>query len=176
MLVQPFAGGLTQFDSSSVVQSVTTNGTTFGNLTNISIDEQGYVTASFDNGITRRIAQVAIATFPNANGLRGINGNAYRVSQESGTYSLKAAGTGGAGFRFLYAAFLQEAAALLQKPALRDLSLQLTAIGDGWRDFALHAARMNKGRSEIDLPLLADCIEKLAGRERALFKALWRAV
>ena len=43
------------------------------------------------------IAQVAVATFPNADGLRGINGNAYRVSQESGTYSLKAAGSGGAG-------------------------------------------------------------------------------
>jgi hypothetical protein len=85
-------------------------------------------------------------------------------------------GTGGAGFRFLYAAFLQEAAALLQKPALRELSLQLTAIGDGWRDFALHAARMNKGRSELDPPMLADCLAALARRERALFKALWRAV
>lgn len=91
------AGGLTQFDSSSVVQAVSTNGTTFGNLTNIAIDDQGFVTAAFDNGITRRIAQVAIATFPNADGLRGVNGNAFRVSQESGTYSLKAAGTGGAG-------------------------------------------------------------------------------
>jgi flagellar hook protein FlgE len=92
------AGGLTQFDSASVVQAVTTNGTTFGNLTNISIDEQGFVTAVFDNGITRKIAQVAIATFPNADGLKAINGNAYRVSQQSGTYSLKAPGTGGAGF------------------------------------------------------------------------------
>jgi flagellar hook protein FlgE len=91
------AGGLTQFDSASVVQSVTTNGTTFGNLTNISIDEQGYVTAAFDNGITRRIAQVAVATFPNPDGLHAINGNAFRVAQESGTYSLKGAGQGGAG-------------------------------------------------------------------------------
>jgi flagellar hook protein FlgE len=92
------AGGLTQFDSASVVEAVTTNGTTFGNLTNISIDEQGFVTAVFDNGITRKIAQLAIATFPNADGLKAINGNAYRVSQESGTYALKAPGTGGAGF------------------------------------------------------------------------------
>ncbi len=92
------AGGLTQFDSASVVEAVTTNGTTFGNLTNISIDENGFVTAVFDNGITRKIAQVAIATFPNADSLKAINGNAYRVSQESGTYSLKAPGTGGAGF------------------------------------------------------------------------------
>jgi flagellar hook protein FlgE len=92
------AGGLTQFDSASVVEAVTTNGTTFGNLTNIAIDEEGFVTAIFDNGIARKIAMVAIATFPNADGLRAINGNAFRVSQESGSFSLKAPGTGGAGF------------------------------------------------------------------------------
>ncbi|MFZ4605572.1 MAG: flagellar hook-basal body complex protein [Caulobacter sp.] len=92
------AGGLTQFDSESLVQSVATNGTAFGNLTNIEIDERGFVTAIFDNGISRQIAQVAVATFPNADGLTPISGNAYRVSQESGTYNFKTAGAGGAGF------------------------------------------------------------------------------
>ena len=92
------AGGLTQYDSQSVVQAVLTNGTAFGNLTNIEIDESGYVTAIFDNGVTRRIAQVAIATFPSGDNLKPVSGNAYRVSQESGTYNLKAPGTGGAGF------------------------------------------------------------------------------
>jgi len=92
------AGGLTQFDSESLVQSVATNGTAFGNLTNIEIDERGFVTAIFDNGISRQIAQVAIATFPNADGLTPISGNAYRVSQESGTYNFKTPGAGGAGF------------------------------------------------------------------------------
>ena len=91
------AGGLTQFNSQSVVQSVNTNGTAFGNLTNIEVDDEGYVSAIFDNGVTRRIAQVAIATFSNANGLKGVNGNAYRVTNESGTYSLKTPGQGGAG-------------------------------------------------------------------------------
>jgi len=91
------AGGLTQYNSQSVVQSVNTNGTAFGNLTNIQVDEQGYVSAIFDNGVTRRIAQVAVATFSNPNGLKGVNGNAYRVTNESGTYSLKAPGQGGAG-------------------------------------------------------------------------------
>ncbi|ATC23865.1 flagellar hook protein FlgE [Caulobacter vibrioides] len=91
------AGGLTQYNSQSVVQSVNTNGTAFGNLTNIEIDEGGYVSAIFDNGVTRRIAQVAIATFSNPNGLKGVNGNAYRVTNESGTYSLKAPSQGGAG-------------------------------------------------------------------------------
>lgn len=92
------AGGLTQFDSQSVVQSVTTNGTAFGNLTNIEIDERGFVTAIFDNGVARQIAQVAVATFPNPDGLRAINGNAFRVSEQSGTYNLKPPGSGGAGF------------------------------------------------------------------------------
>lgn len=92
------AGGLTQFDSQSLVQSVATNGTAFGNLTNIEIDERGFVTAIFDNGISRQIAQVALATFPNADGLIPVNGNAYRVAQQSGTYNFKTAGSGGAGF------------------------------------------------------------------------------
>ncbi|MBO9708812.1 MAG: flagellar hook protein FlgE [Caulobacter sp.] len=91
------AGGLTQYNSQSVVQSVNTNGTAFGNLTNVEVDAQGYVTAIFDNGVTRRIAQVAIATFSNPDGLKAVNGNAYRVTNESGGYSLKAPGDGGAG-------------------------------------------------------------------------------
>jgi flagellar hook protein FlgE len=91
------AGGLSQLDSQSVVQSVTTNGTAFGNLTSIQIDDQGYVTANFDNGVTRRIAQVAIATFPNPDGLKAVNGDSYAVSLNSGTYNFKAPGDGGAG-------------------------------------------------------------------------------
>jgi hypothetical protein len=59
---------------------------------------------------------------------------------------LEEIGTGGAGFRFMYAAFLQEAGEFLGKPALRDLSLELTAIGDLWRDFSYHAARFFKKR------------------------------
>jgi flagellar hook protein FlgE len=91
------AGGLTQYNSQSVVQSVNTNGTAFGNLTNIEVDDEGYVSAIFDNGVTRRLAQVALATFSNANGLKAVNGNAYRVTNESGAYSLKSPGQGGAG-------------------------------------------------------------------------------
>lgn len=91
------AGGLTQYDSASVVQATLTNGTAFGNLSEVKIDEKGFVTAIFDNGVTRQIAQVAIATFPSPDSLSEVSGNAYRVSQGSGTFNLKAAGTGGAG-------------------------------------------------------------------------------
>ena len=91
------AGGLTQFDSPSAVQAVTSNGTTFGNLTSIKIDANGFVTAVFDNGVTRQIAQVALATVPNADGLTQLSGDAYRISTASGNFTLKAAGTGGSG-------------------------------------------------------------------------------
>lgn len=91
------AGGLTQYDSASVVQAVLTNGTAFGNLSEVKIDDTGFVTAIFDNGVTRRIAQIALATFPSPDALLESSGNAFRVSQGSGTYNLKAAGTGGAG-------------------------------------------------------------------------------
>lgn len=90
-------GGLTQYDSGSVVQAVLTNGTAFGNLSEVEIDESGFVTAIFDNGVTRKIAQIALATFPSPDSLSESSGNAYRVTQGSGTYNLKAAGTGGAG-------------------------------------------------------------------------------
>lgn len=90
-------GGVTQYASKSVVQSVSTNGTMFGNLNGISIDDDGYVTAAYDNGVTRQIAQVALATFPNADGLKSMSGDAYAVTLDSGTYNLKAPGAGGAG-------------------------------------------------------------------------------
>jgi hypothetical protein len=44
-----------------------------------------------------RFAQVAVATFANPNGLIALDGNAYRRSNASGPFSLKGAGTGGAG-------------------------------------------------------------------------------
>ncbi|MEN5114016.1 flagellar hook protein FlgE [Brevundimonas diminuta] len=91
------AGGLTQYDSTSIVQATYTNGTAFGNLTEVKIDEAGFVTAIFDNGVMRKIAQVALATFPSADSLTEVSGNAFRVSQNSGTFNLKAPGTGGAG-------------------------------------------------------------------------------
>lgn len=111
-------GGITQLDSQSVIQSITTNGTAFGNLTNVEIDASGIVTAVFSNGVTRPIAQVAIATFPNPDGLTPISGDAFQVSQDSGTYTLEQPGTGGAG---------QLDPSTLEASTV-DLSSQLTAL------------------------------------------------
>lgn len=85
-------------------------------------------------------------------------------------------GTGGAGFRFLYAAFLQEAAVLAERPALATLADRLTIIGDGWRALALKAARMVKGREPVDPPALAALLRRQADDEHSLFRDLLAAV
>lgn len=81
-------------------------------------------------------------------------------------------GTGGAGFRFLYASFLQEAAALLDKPKLSVLAERLTAVGDEWRRFALHAAKMCKGRMPMDYGMLADQLLACADQEEVIYREL----
>lgn len=85
-------------------------------------------------------------------------------------------GTGGAGFRFMYASFLQESAELIGRPALADLADQLVNIGDGWREFALAAARMCRGRDPLDTGALALLIDRQAQREKEFFGELRRAV
>jgi hypothetical protein len=85
-------------------------------------------------------------------------------------------GTGGGGFRFLYAAFLQEAAELTQRPTLTDLAEQLLAIGDDWRAFALAAARMLRGRDPMEPRAIAALLRKQADAEQQFFHTLDRAV
>jgi hypothetical protein len=84
-------------------------------------------------------------------------------------------GTGGGGFRFIYASFLQEAADLLARPALNELSEALVDIGDEWREFALSTARMIRDREPLVPSTLADKLRLIADREQAFFRDLRRA-
>lgn len=81
-------------------------------------------------------------------------------------------GTGGAGFRFVYASFLQEVARLTDRASLADASRELTDTGDEWRRFALFAAKMCKGRTALDYERLAGQLELCAEREKQLFSRL----
>jgi hypothetical protein len=81
-------------------------------------------------------------------------------------------GTGGAGFRFLYASFLQEASGILDKPKLKEISAELVAAGDQWRAFALEAAKMCKGRAEMDLNGLSERLMNCAELESVVYKKL----
>ncbi|MDB5813447.1 MAG: hypothetical protein JWN23_564 [Rhodocyclales bacterium] len=85
-------------------------------------------------------------------------------------------GTGGGGFRFLYAAFLQEAADIIGRRALAELAEQLLAIGDDWRAFALASARMLRGRDPMEPPAIAALLRKQADAEEQFFRTLKHAV
>ena len=87
-------------------------------------------------------------------------------------------GTGGGGFRFIYAAFLQEAAVILKNDKLKELSAEMTIIGDMWRDFAVNAARVYKNRSnQTDVyNALADELLVIAAKEETFFKNLKKAI
>jgi len=87
-------------------------------------------------------------------------------------------GTGGGGFRFIYAAFLQEASVIMESDTLKQLSFEMTEIGDMWRDFAVEASRVYKQRSaKHDVyNLLADLLTNIANREEQFFKKLRKAV
>jgi hypothetical protein len=85
-------------------------------------------------------------------------------------------GTGGGGFRFLYAAFLQEAAQITGIAELSALSERMNEIGDGWREFALKAARMIKSREPFEPKKLAEMLHSQAEREKEFFQALKRTI
>jgi len=87
---------------------------------------------------------------------------------------LEEIGTGGAGFRFIYAAFLQESSLILDKPRLSELSVEMGAIGDRWRDFALIAGRIFKNRAgqAESFQAASDILMEIANREEKLFREL----
>lgn len=89
--------GVTQYDSTSTLISSTVNGALFGGLSGVRIDEEGYLTALFDNGVQRQVFKLPLATFQNPDGLSAITGNAYLRTDDSGSYTLLEAQTGGAG-------------------------------------------------------------------------------
>ncbi|VAW49851.1 FIG00655207: hypothetical protein [hydrothermal vent metagenome] len=96
--------------------------------------------------------------------IRAFIGHIVRMQEEIGT--------GGAGFRFIYASFLQESASLIDSPALMEASSMMTEVGDVWREFALYSAKMSKKRSELDLELLADLLVKCADEEVKVWQFL----
>lgn len=87
-------------------------------------------------------------------------------------------GTGGGGFRFIYAAFLQEASVILENPKLQELSLEMTTIGDLWRDFGVEASRIYKNRStKTDAyNTIADQLFDIGNKEEIFFKKLRNAI
>ena len=84
---------------------------------------------------------------------------------------LEEQGTGGGGFRFIYASFLREASEKINNPELLEFSKKIMAIGDEWRIISLFAARIGKNRDlgPDRLRELSDKIMERADEEKIFF-------
>ncbi len=83
-------------------------------------------------------------------------------------------GTGGAGFRYLYAAFLQEAGLKFSEPRLIEAALQMSAVGDLWREFATMAAQFCKDRLDGGFAQIPPLLLKIADAEKQIYQDLRR--
>jgi hypothetical protein len=87
---------------------------------------------------------------------------------------LEERGTGGGGFRFMYATFLQEAAGILGRPEFHEVSKTMMANGDKWREISLFVARIGKNRDlgPQKMAEIRDLIMVRADEEEKIFKTL----
>ena len=94
---QNTADGMTQFSSNYSTSFVNQDGVQFGNFYGVSVDDNGIVTALYDNGETLKIYKLPVATFPNPDGLDAKTGTVFTQSASSGDYYLRGAGEANAG-------------------------------------------------------------------------------
>lgn len=89
--------GLTSLSGNFTTNYIKQDGATFGSFAGVSVNEQGVVTALYDNGQTRPIAILPLATFSNPNGMKALSGNVWIETDYSGQALLKMASSDGAG-------------------------------------------------------------------------------
>lgn len=75
---------LTQYDSDFVVNELSQTGYGAGELTSISVNEQGVIKASYSNGQNLDAGQVNLTRFRNVQGLNTVNGGYFLESANSG--------------------------------------------------------------------------------------------
>ncbi len=83
-------------------------------------------------------------------------------------------GSGGAGFRFIYGAFLKEAGEKFNCPGLLETSEMMGKAANKWREFSYMGARNCKSRSEPteDYGMLADMLKEISYMEEDVYKKL----
>lgn len=95
--------GITQLSDSFAPVSISKDGSPVGNMTNVEVDANGFVTAFFDTGINRTIYQIPLVDLPNPNGMVALDQQTYLPSPESGSFFLWDAGDGPTGDIVSYA-------------------------------------------------------------------------
>ncbi|MCX6284780.1 MAG: BtrH N-terminal domain-containing protein [Bacteroidetes bacterium] len=83
-------------------------------------------------------------------------------------------GTAGAGFRFIYGAFLDEAGTILKQDWIRELAVEMGEAANHWRKFSYYGSRNCKKRAkpEESYDMLADMLMECADMEEKVFLKL----
>lgn len=84
----------TQFSSPFEIASLSQDGSSVGQLTNVEVGEDGLVVASYSNGVTSPLGRVALANFANEQGLIQKGNSSWRATIASGDAISGEAGSG----------------------------------------------------------------------------------
>jgi flagellar hook protein FlgE len=84
--------GITQTSADSAISALSQNGSSSATLSDVNIDQNGYIVGSFSNGYSRNLGQIMLATFSNLNGLTSVGENSYIIGANSGDPLVGAAG------------------------------------------------------------------------------------
>ena len=87
----------TQFGSKSSVSRHTQDGSSAATLSSMSFNDDGVLTAVYDNGTQRELGQVAVAKFENNEGLFKTGKNLFKETRKSGQAAMGKPGTDGRG-------------------------------------------------------------------------------
>jgi len=142
---------------------------------------------AIQSGIKRNVRDMLYIP-GNVAGVSGINYTANKIRKLRDKLGVKQAGlylaqlvrmqeeigTGGGGFRFIYAAFLQQAHQFIANDDLLKISEQFTQSGDLWRSAAVQASGIYKGRitAQSDFNEMANYLDEIAMLEKNAFKNL----
>lgn len=121
--------GLTQLAAGFGPTGITKNGSPVGSLTSIDIDENGFVQGVFEGGFVRTLYQIPVADFPNLNGMRAADGQAFIASPTSGSMFLWDAGSGPTGGVVSFA----------QEGSTADIAAELTSLITTQRAYSSNA-------------------------------------
>ena len=92
------ANGLTQFAGTTYSpRSLTQDGVPPGSFNGVTTNPNGDVVVNFDNGQSRTVARVPLATFADADALQKENGQAYEATNASGVAQTVQSGSNGSG-------------------------------------------------------------------------------
>jgi len=89
--------GITQFAAPSSTRAYEQDGYGMGFLESFTVDNSGVITGSFTNGKNAPLAQIALVTFTNPQGLTAEGDNTFRQSNNSGLANVGSSSTGGRG-------------------------------------------------------------------------------